>query len=320
MMTTTMRRPHISNLFCLLITADSASDLCEIASPTEIDPDSELEPEYGPEVMGEGDSMPILILAEAAQNNESGVNVGEGAGMGDTFVDTLVEVESQVDSMLLDWELGPWPSWGNRLFDTSSEDSEGESDTDADTDTENQKLEQGMKRTGDASNCRRSKAIRMENEAEDEEQEEEHEDEPLEALDLYKSDIVWEQKQSMKTTEAQKRILWSFFGAPVLAALERVALSLLPTVEELYVGICSGPFERMFTCNRPHKFRYNFMAVLCCNSAGRLKILERELIALLSSSPHTAKLKNRSAGGEGIRESVGFLYLCFSETDNRSAL
>ena len=320
MMTTTMRRPHISNLFCLLITADSASDLCEIASPTEIDPDSELEPEYGPEVMGEGDSMPILILAEAAQNNESGVNVGEGAGMGDTFVDTWVEVESQVDSMLLDWELGPWPSWGNRLFDTSSEDSEGESDTDADTDTENQKLEQGMKRTGDASNCRRSKAIRMENEAEDEEQEEEHEDEPLEALDLYKSDIVWEQKQSMKTTEAQKRILWSFFGAPVLAALERVALSLLPTVEELYVGICSGPFERMFTCNRPHKFRYHFMAVLCCNSAGRLKILERELIALLSSSPHTAKLKNRSAGGEGIRESVGFLYLCFSETDNRSAL
>ena len=252
---------------------------------------------------------------------EGASNVNENEGVGpEEGPQANVEVESQVDSMLLDWELGPWPSWGNRLFDTSSEDSEGESDTDADTDTENQKLEQGMKRTGDASNCRRSKAIRMENEAEDEEQEEEHEDEPLEALDLYKSDIVWEQKQSMKTTEAQKRILWSFFGAPVLAALERVALSLLPTVEELYVGICSGPFERMFTCNRPHKFRYHFMAVLCCNSAGRLKILERELIALLSSSPHTAKLKNRSAGGEGIRESVGFLYLCFSETDNRSAL
>ena len=113
-----------------------------------------------------------------------------------------------------------------------------------------------------------------------------------------------------RATITRQRILWDDFGDQTAASIERIALALEPIVLQLYVGICSSPAYRFtMACERPHHERFHYMTVLSCGATKRLRAMERKVIRLLSP---LAKLQNKSSGGEIIRASHGFIYLCYT--------
>ena len=76
-----------------------------------------------------------------------------------------------------------------------------------------------------------------------------------------------------------------------------------------YVGICSGPMERWALMGpRSHKLRFSEMHVLAASGSSHLCWLEKAIIAHLKSNPCCV---NVSSGGQNIRDTTGFLYLCW---------
>lgn len=130
-------------------------------------------------------------------------------------------------------------------------------------------------------------------------------------INRFRSLIVHEVAKCGRT----ERIVWDQFGDHTESAIERAALALEPRVVDMYIGICPSPCERFFRCRHPRRERFGMMSVLSCGYSGRLRGMERNVIQLLSHprSRALAKLRNRSRGGEAIRELHGFIYLCYND-------